>query len=96
MKRFITGFILGACSIPFLVYATTISAPPPFKDIPASLQHYLKKLYDNLHSPPVTTTAPDNSRRGRDGTVVFYNNSGTYEFWVKDNVDSTSWQKIGP
>lgn len=96
MKQFIAGFILGAFVTSSIVLAGQIASPPPFGDINPALQHYLREIYDNIHIPPVTTTAPNNSRRGREGAIVIYNNSGTYELWIKTNVDSTDWDKIGP
>ncbi len=100
-----TGFrifilIILGLSLSFSAFADKVSSPPPlqgkYEDSRSAIQHYLTELSSNIHSPDITVTAPNGSRRGRNGTLVIYNNGGTYELWVKDNVDSTSWQKIGP
>ena len=84
-------------------YCDKISTPPPLTNDSQTgsfnispLQNYLEELYRNIHSPQVVTTAPNNSQRGREGQLVFYLTGGTYELWVKTNVDDTDWQKIGP
>ena len=76
------------------INADKIASPPPLPTMPAPLQHYLQSLWENKDIPEVTTTAPNNNRQAREGKLVIYNNSGTYELWVKTNVDSTDWQKI--
>lgn len=75
------------------VYAGKISAPPPLKDLPVSLQHYLKQLYDNFHVLEITTTAPNGNKKGTKGQIVIYNNSGTFELWV-NTTSLTVWQQF--
>lgn len=79
-----------------IAYGDKISAPPQLPDEPVAEQIYLREIYNNFHVPEVTTTAPNNNRTAIEGQLIFYDNSGTYELWVKTDTDSTDWQKIGP
>jgi len=74
-------------------YGGQISSPPPLKDMPVSLQHYLKQLYNNFYILEVVTTAPNGSKNGNKGQMVIYNNSGTFSLWV-NTTSSTVWQQI--
>ncbi len=98
MKIFIL-IILGL-SLTLPAFANIVSSPPPlqdkYEDSRVAMQHYFQELADNIHSPGITTTAPNGSRRGRNGTIVIYNTGSGYELWIKTDTDSTSWQKIGP
>ena len=60
------------------VHAGKISAPPPLKDLPVSLQHYLKQLYDNFHVLETVTTNPDGSRSGRMGEQLYLQTGGLH------------------
>lgn len=60
------------------VYAGHISAPPPLKDLPVSLQHYLKELYDNFHVLETVTTNPDTVRNGRMGEQLYLQTGGLH------------------
>jgi len=85
--------IIGCLFFATHALADEISSPPPMEDFLLEAQQYFDEIYDNWQIFPVTTTAPNGSRKGLIGRPVFYNNSGTFEFWV--NTDgSTTWQRI--
>ena len=89
MKKFI--IILFMFSLP--VFGGTISSPPPLPELPPQLQHYLTEMYDNFHVLEITTTAPEGNIKGIKGTMIIYNNSGTFELWINDD-GNISWQQI--
>lgn len=92
MKNFLLGLFLG--SFVSIACAGIISSPPPLPDEPAAEQAYLYEIFSNIHRPQIITTTPNGNKRGGDGLLVIFNNAGTYELWVKDNVTTTSWQRI--
>ena len=88
----IIGLFLGSCSIG---YAGKIFSPPPFTEINPNLQHWLYDVYSNFQILTVTDTAPNGTRKGTKGEIIFYNNGGTFELYV--NTDgATTWQKVDP
>lgn len=83
-------FLLILCTV---VYAGHITAPPPLKDMPVSLQHYLKQLYDHFGSIEVVTSNPDGSRRGSKGEKLHLQTGGS--FYDCTNTDgSTTWRCV--
>ena len=80
-----------------LAIADNIPAPPPLKDLPSELQHYLRSIYENLHRLPVVTANPDGSRRGKKGDMVLLNVDSVAgdTFYLEVNVDSsTMWSGV--
>jgi hypothetical protein len=87
---FVFGIILGFATVTF---AGKISAPPPLPDLPVSLQSYLKRIYDNIHSIEVTTDNPDGSRNGQKGDMLLLQTGGSS--YIEINTDgSTAWLGI--
>lgn len=85
----ITLLVLAMLAVAFLANADNIPAPPPLKDMPVELQHYLRSIYENLHRIPVTTTNPNGSREGKKGDMVLYDSTNNY---LMINIDSsTTW-----
>jgi len=75
------------------VMADNIPSPPPLKDLPSELQHYLKSIQVNLHRLPVTTTNPDGVRNGKKGDMVLFESGSLY--YLEVNVDSSKmWSGV--
>lgn len=73
--------------------ADNIPAPPPLKDMPVELQHYLRSIYENLHRLPVTTTNPNGSMEGKKGDMVLLQTGGNN--YLEINVDSSNaWSGV--
>lgn len=93
-RPYLVGIVLGSMLMfMFNVVAEQISAPPRAEEISPALQHWLNDVYKNIHVLEVTTTAPNGARKGVPGRMVIYNNSGTLEFWVAKDTNTT-WQQI--
>jgi hypothetical protein len=87
MKIWILIFLILLTTL--VANADNIPAPPPLKDMPVELQHYLRSIYENLHRLPVTTTNPNGSREGKKGDMVLYDSTNNY---LMINTDSsTTW-----
>ena len=74
-------------------YAEKIPSPPPLKDSPPALQHYLETLYDNINSLEVVTSNPDGTRNGEKGDMLLLQTGGTS--YLEINTDSsTTWRGV--
>jgi len=68
-----------------------ITAPPPLKDLPVSLQHYLKQLYDNFNVLETVIVNPDGVRNGKMGEQLYLQTGGLHYHCI--NTDgSTVWR----
>ena len=89
--RFILGVTVGFLLACAMAEAGNIASPPLVQDKQVYL--YLKELYNNLNSFPVTTTNPNGTRRGRNGDTIWWNDSGTYRLRVNTDTGQggTTW-----
>ena len=76
-------------------FAANISRPPVDRDLALQTEQYFKNISDNFNNLEMTTTAPNGNRRGNNGDVILYDNSGTLELWANYG-GGTTWQKLSP
>jgi len=89
MKKYC--LVIGFVFIASVVYAGHITSPPPLKDLPVSLQHYLKQLYDNFNVLETVTTNPDGVRNGKQGEQLYLQTGGLHYHCI--NTDgSKTWR----
>lgn len=96
MRRFIVGVVMGFLLATGLAWASHTPSPPPsIKDRDTLL--YLRKLHQSLHNIEITTTDPNGSRRGMNGDVIIFNDSGTYRWRVNVSTTpegGTTWSSV--
>ena len=80
-----------------LVRAGELPAPPPLAEMPVSLQHYLQKIYEHMHKPPIVTANPNGSRRGDRGELVYATFGGSNRLCANTSTSmegGTSWECV--
>lgn len=66
---------------------------PPKDASPLSLYDYMYSLYSHFNQLAVTTNDPNGTRIEQIGSMILYNNSGTFKFCVETNNPSgTVWK----
>ena len=90
LKTFLIILIIMIIST--CVGAKTIQ-PPPDKDLPASVQNYLRTLSDSVGVFEGVTTNPDGSRTGRKNEAVILYLGGNYYLEINVDGDDT-WRGV--
>lgn len=67
--------------------AGELPQPPPLHDEPVEERRFLKDVYDHHNVLVITTTNPNGNISKLPGTLLLYNNGGSYKLCV--NVTTT-------
>ena len=71
------------------VYAREISSPPPLKESPVALQHYLEEIYQGVHTFDVVAAKPTSTPS--EGFTKMFDSSSTYKLYSYLN---DGWRRI--
>ena len=96
MKKLLAGILIGLLLSASLAWASHVPSPPPsIKD--QHILRYLRKLQKSMHNIEIVTSDPNGSRRGMNGDVIIFNDSGTYRWRVNTSTTpegGTTWSSV--